>query len=95
MIEILILGTALLAGEPGSVASFEPPVQLRAGDKVMGEKVLYPSPVMHDVTGDKKADMVIGDLIGQITVSERSGEGWTAPQPLKGADGQPLKFNNW
>jgi len=81
------------------VPTFAAPVRLTAGDQPMGQGRLYPSPSLHDLDGDGVAEMVIGDLFGKLTVSKRiPGENtnlWTAPEPLKGADGKPLKFSNW
>lgn len=79
--------------------TFAAPVRLQAGDKFMGEGRLYPSPVFHDVDGDGRLDVVIGDLPGRLTVALRvPGEGpprFAAEKPMLGADGQPLKFHNW
>ncbi len=33
--------------------------------------------------------------MGSVTVSTRDGDGWTEEKALKGADGSPLKFDNW
>ena len=98
-----LVGGALLAATPPAqgdgTATFADPVRMQAGDKMMGEARLYPSPVLHDVDGDGLQDMVIGDLFGKITVAPRlSGDG--APRfgpeaPLQAADGKELKFHNW
>ena len=76
---------------------FASPVRLMAGEKYMGAKRAYPSPVFHDVNGDGHLDIVVGDLPGALTVALRKGAGmeFEAEKKLKGADGQPLKFNNW
>lgn len=76
---------------------FASPVRLMAGEKYMGAKRLYPSPVFHDVNGDGKLDVVVGDLWGGLTVALRTGDGmeFAAEKELENADGQPLKFNNW
>lgn len=79
-------------------ARFAPPVRIRAGDAFAGEGRYYPSPVLHDIDGDGRQDLVIGDLVGAVTVARRdAGDAPTfaAEQPLKGKDGQPLKFHNW
>ena len=85
-----------VADAVGAPVKFEAPVRLMAGDRAMGSKRLYPSPVMFDVDGDKRADLVIGDLWGKLTMSRRgTGEAWGESKPLKGADGKELKFHNW
>ena len=95
MLTQLFLLAVVAGAGPDSSALFEAPVRIEAGDKHMGAKRLYPSPVLFDVDGDGKTEMIIGDLIGNLTVSEREGDTWSAPEPLKGADGKPLKFHNW
>ncbi len=91
----LILASALLAGEADATVQFEPPVRLRVGDDYMGVKRMYPSPAVFDIDGDKQPELVIGDLMGRLTVSRRDGDSWTAESALEGADGKPLKFDNW
>lgn len=80
-------------------SDFAAPVRLHAGEKFLGEKRLFPSPVFHDVNGDGLRDLVIGDLPGSITVALRlAGDGpakYGAEERLQAADGRPLDFNNW
>lgn len=95
MISSVFLMAILAVSGSDTTPAFEAPVRLMAGDAHMGAKRLFPSPVLFDVDGDGKAEMVIGDLIGKLTVSHREGDTWSAPEPLKGADGKPLKFHNW
>lgn len=82
-----------------TAATFAAPVRLKAGDAFMGDKRLYPSPVFHDVNGDKLPDVVIGDLWGKISVALRvAGNGpptYAAETFLQGADGKGLNFANW
>lgn len=79
--------------------TFAPPVRIQAGDKYLGEGRLYPSPVFHDVDGDGRLDIVIGDLPGALTYAPRlPGDGaprFGKEQPLLGAEGKPVKFHNW
>jgi hypothetical protein len=86
-------------GEAPDRPAFAAPVRMEAGDKFMGEGRLYPSPVFHDVDGDGLADIVIGDLVGRLTVAPRlKGEGPPrfGPETLvKAADGKDLDFDNW
>jgi hypothetical protein len=97
-------GTVLLAWSGAenvqpAPAEFAAPVRLKAGDTFLGEKRLYPSPVLHDVDGDGQLDVVVGDLIGKVTVAQRiAGEGppaWAAEAPMQNREGKDLKFHNW
>lgn len=96
---VLALTSFSAPGDNDDVPAFAAPVRLMAGDQPMGQGRLYPSPSLFDLDGDGVAEMVIGDLFGRLTVSKRiAGEDttvWTAPEPLQGADGKPLKFSNW
>jgi hypothetical protein len=98
------LAAATLAGpgraqDGGAADKFAAPVMIRAGEANAGEGRLFPSPVFHDVDADGRADLVIGDLVGIITVAKRL-EGDGAPRfgpeaRLKDCDGNDLKFHNW
>lgn len=100
-----VTAAALLCGSRTATAQnpdpvrFAAPKRIKAGDKFLGEGRLYPSPVLHDVNGDGKPDVVIGDLFGKITVACREA---TQPsvvlgseKPLKDRSGEQLKFHNW
>lgn len=93
----LLAGTGSVAARDPAVPEFNPPVRLKAGDKYIGEKRSYPSPVLRDMNGDGHLDLVTGDLRGLLTVALRKGEGleFEPESELKGADGKPLKFDNW
>ena len=99
MIGCAILGSHGLADETESKIRFAAPVRIKAGDAFLGEGRYYPSPVLHDINGDKRLDLVVGDLIGRVTVAQRSAAkspvAFGAEQPLNDRDGQPLKFANW
>jgi hypothetical protein len=101
---------ALAAGAvillPGRVAAqdvgkpvFATPKRIKAGEKFAGAGRIYPSPVVYDVDGDGKPDLVIGDLPGRVTVARGVGEAgdpaFGPETPLESADGKALKFHNW
>ena len=69
------------------------------GDAFLGQGRLYPSPVLHDIDGDKRLDIVVGDLFGKVTFAPRSAEqtpvAFGAEAPIQDRDGKPLKFHNW
>ena len=96
---VLSLASFSQPGDNDEVPSFAAPVRLMAGDQPMGKGRLYPSPSLFDLDGDGVAEMIIGDLFGNLTVSKRiPGEAttvWSDPKDLEGADGKPLKFSNW
>jgi len=79
----------------GSEPSFAAPVRIMAGGKFLGEGRLYPSPVLHDINGDGKPDVVVGDLRGIVTVAPRTADSLGAEVPLKNKQGEQLKFYNW
>lgn len=93
-------GAAVAQGE-----SFAPPVLIeagaptKAGPTVLGKGRLYPSPVLHDLDGDGRLDVVVGDLRGHLTTALRlPGDGapkFAAEQKLLAKDGKDLDFGNW
>lgn len=100
MMKPILAAACALAATALTAQTFEAPVQLKAGDAPLGHKLgtadrLYPSPALHDLDGDGKIEMVIGDLRGSLTVSTRTKDGWGEEKTLNGADGKPLKFSNW
>jgi hypothetical protein len=100
----MVAMTAMIAVAPAQAPKLEggvfaAPARLKAGDGWMGENRYFPSPVFRDMNGDGLADIVIGDLIGRMTVALRllgDGPARFGPEaPLMGADGEELRFHNW
>ena len=93
-----LLGSRTVADEIDRVR-FAAPERIRAGDAFAGEGRLYPSPVLHDVDGDGRLDLVVGDLRGMVTVALRTSSKapvtFGAEKPLEDRGGRPLKFHNW
>jgi hypothetical protein len=79
--------------------TFAPPVLLKAGDKNLGENRLFPSPVFHDLDGDGRVDLVVGDLVGHLTVARRAADSdsarFAAEEKVLGADGEIVDLQNW
>ena len=97
-----VLALAMLLGAPAAAgetdrgeARFAAPQRIQAGDAFAGAGRLYPSPVMHDIDGDGKLDLVIGDLAGRVTVARRTADGFAPEAALNDRDGKPLRFHNW
>jgi len=98
-ISLLLLGAALAAQAPPPSPTFADPVRLEAGGKFLGENRLFPSPVFQDMNGDGRADVVVGDLAGHLTVALReAGDGmpvYAAETKQMALDGKLLDFGNW
>jgi hypothetical protein len=97
---LLALAAAVRAQAPALPESkFAPPVRLSAGDKLLGVHRLFPSPVFQDINGDGLADLVVGDLMGRITVAlhlpGKDPRAFAAETELAAADGKRLDFHNW
>jgi hypothetical protein len=88
-----------VAARAQSTPKFAAPVQLEAGDALLGVDRYYPSPMVHDVDGDGLRDIAVGDLRGRITIALRErGDGpakFGKETVLKGVDGKDLDFHNW
>jgi hypothetical protein len=75
---------------------FKDPVRLHAGTKMLGMGRMYPSPAAHDINGDGRFDIVIGDLRGHLTFALQQADGtFGAEQKLNDAKGKVLDFGNW
>ena len=97
----ILVGSGALAGEVATDEiptgpTFAPPQRLKIGDKFVGAGRYYPSPVWHDVNGDGTPEIVIGDLMGRVTVaSGKPSLALASETPMLKQDGKPLKFSNW
>jgi hypothetical protein len=100
----LTLATAVTVTWPALAeqpeALFEPPVRLMSERMPINqkEKLLYPSPVLLDLNGDKQKLLVIGDLWGKLRVYQPTGKRgdltWGKGKNLQ-AKGKDLVVPNW
>jgi hypothetical protein len=84
-----------LSAQDALAPQFAAPVRLMAGDVPIGGKRAFPSPVLRDVNGDGKLDLVIGDLPGKLTVALRTEQGYAAERPYLDQNGAQIDFHNW
>ncbi len=73
--------------------SFSEPIQLLAdGEKIRVEKPGYAAPCLHDVDGDGKKDLVVGQFAkGRMKVYKGTGDGRFAAGEWLMAEGQPAE----
>ena len=81
-------------------ATFEAPIMLLAGGEPMEAGYSYPSPAVFDVDNDGQDEMVLGEIMGTVSVCENENKSsgdpeWSSVAPLLAADGEPLQLNNW
>jgi hypothetical protein len=101
---LLTLATAvtiiLTASAEEPQALFDPPVRLTSEGMPINqtEKLLYPSPVLLDLNGNKQKVLVVGDLWGKLRVYQPTGKrgdlNWGKPTILQ-AKGKDLVVPNW
>ena len=82
---ILALTSAVLTAHAfAQGVHFKDPVRLNAGDKMLGKGRMYPSPAAHDLNGDGRFDIVIGDLRGHLTFALQQPDGTSLPKKTLG-----------
>jgi len=96
LLSMLIL-SPVLGQEKASM--FADPVRVMAGGEPMGKGMLYPSPVLYDIDGDKRVELVVGDLRGYIHVAKKlpgdNPAAWGELVKLQSTEGKDIKFSNW
>lgn len=88
----------LASGAVAQTVSWAPPVRLLAGQKMLGQGRLFPSPVYQDLDRDGRLDIVVGDLLGVMTVACRGQDDaitFGDETKVLGADGAPVNLHNW
>jgi len=95
---ILVLAVSPVLGQE-KVSVFADPVRVMAGSEPMGAGMIYPSPVLYDIDGDKQVELVVGDLMGYVHIAEKlAGDdpaAWAELVKLQSAEGKDIKFSNW
>ena len=86
LLSIALAGSALALGDP---AGFQPPVRLTAGGvPVRVESPGWACPCWHDLDGDGKKDLLVGQFMGgKIRVYKNLGDGKLAAGEWLKADG--------
>lgn len=76
---------------------FESPVELLADGKAI-KGTGYPSPTLYDIDRDGNLDLVVGDIMGNILVSQKSSASsltkWDETKNLE-CNGEPIRLKNW
>src|SRR5688572_25313048 len=95
-----VLTVTLAARAEQPRALFDPPVRLLSEGVPVNqrEKLLYPSPVLLDLDGDKQPELVVGDLRGKLRVYKPAGKRgeltWGKGTVLQ-VKGKDLVVPNW
>ena len=92
-----------------TVEIFEAPIRLTVNDLPLNHdnEVMYISPTVHDVDGDGKPELIIGDVTGALGIhrnengsrDDQSASGgdpvWGPRQTFEDSTGEPIKLTNW
>ena len=98
---LVLMGLPAASGAQSAAAELAGPVRIACGDGWIGAARMYPSPRLHDVDGDGRLDVVVGDLRGDLSVAfaleepDEEGVRFGDETALQGADERELTFNNW
>jgi len=95
---VLLAAGFASADETGPAVRFAAPQRIKAGDALLGDERLFPSPVLFDADRDGLPDIVVADLFGKVTFAPRvAGDkvAFGAEKPFPDRDGKPLRFHNW
>ena len=90
-----LLMVPLAVGDTDAKGDFEAPQVLTADGETFKE-VIYPTPVLHDIDDDGQHELVVGDLIGNLWISEATNSDleWGKRIQLE-SEGKALRLNNW
>ena len=95
----LALAAAAVSAAAAQTPTFAPPVRVKAGEAFLGGTRMFPSPVFHDIDGDGRQDIVVGDLMGRLTFARRvEGAGvpaYEAEAKVLDAKGEQVNLQNW
>ncbi|MBM4016219.1 MAG: hypothetical protein FJ293_14815 [Planctomycetes bacterium] len=99
---MLQIGIAVIAGLAAAVGDgvLAPPVRLAAGETWIdtGEEIAHAGPSFHDLDGDGRRDLLVGNFAGTLAHYRNVGTAAAPKFEAKGflaAEGAPIKIKNW
>jgi hypothetical protein len=89
-----------IAAPDGGGATLESPVRLKAGDAYVdtGKSIAHAGPLLHDVDGDGRPDLLVGNIKGNFQHYRNAGTRETPAfedEGLLQADGKDAFVKNW